>query len=156
LVHRKRVQLTISKAQEKDIPELCKLLHFLFTQESEFTPSLENQSRGLSKVIANDSVGLVFVCKEDGHIVGMVILLFTVSTALGEEVALLEDMVVAPTHRGRMIGDQLISHAINCAVERGCKRITLLTDADNLDAQRFYKRKGFTQSSMIAMRVNFK
>ncbi|HYQ38837.1 MAG TPA: GNAT family N-acetyltransferase, partial [Pseudomonas sp.] len=38
------------------------------------------------------------------------------------------------------------------AREVGCQRITLLTDADNAAAQRFYARHGFGPSPMIPLR----
>jgi GNAT superfamily N-acetyltransferase len=144
---------TITQATPADIPALCELLTILFSQEAEFTPDPQAQARGLARIIDNPEVGAVFVCKEEGRAVGMVNLLFTVSTALGETVALLEDMVVAPSHRGSGVGSQLLSYAIVVAQQQGCKRITLLTDADNADAQRFYARHGFARSDMIPLRL---
>jgi ribosomal protein S18 acetylase RimI-like enzyme len=84
----------------------------------------------------------------------MVNLLYTVSTALGARVALLEDMVVAPQARGRGLGSALLTHAIAHARSQGCRRITLLTDGVNDSAQRFYARHGFTGSGMVPMRMS--
>ncbi|MBL8474910.1 MAG: GNAT family N-acetyltransferase, partial [Methyloversatilis sp.] len=42
---------------------------------------------------------------------------------------------------------------IDCARQRGCRRITLLTDGHNLAAQRFYRQHGFAGSDMKAMRL---
>jgi len=75
------------------------------------------------------------------------------STALGGRVALLEDMVVRPDARGRGAGSLLLRAAVEFARAAGCLRITLLTDADNAAAQRFYARHGFGQSAMIPMRL---
>ena len=86
-------------------------------------------------------------------VVGMVSLLFTESTALGAKVALLEDMIVLPEYRACKVGSKLLSAAISCALESGCKRITLLTDQANTQAQHFYKMHGFEQSSMSAFRL---
>ena len=146
----------ISRAQAADIPALCELLGILFAQESEFAPDREAQFRGLSRILGDDSVGTVWVFKADGRIVGMVSLLYTVSTALGADVALLEDMVVAPSHRGRQIGARLLAHAIDEARRRGCQRITLLTDADNAHAQGFYARQGFVRSGMVPLRLDLR
>jgi len=82
----------------------------------------------------------------------MVNVLFTVSTALGTRVALLEDVIVDPTRRGQGLGGRLVDAAIAFAREAGCRRITLMTDADNADAQRFYRRHGFEASTMLTMR----
>jgi len=84
----------------------------------------------------------------------MVNLLFTISTALGERVALLEDMVIASKLRGAGVGSQLLEQAISVARAEGCKRITLLTDKTNESAQRFYAKQGFELSSMVPMRLS--
>jgi GNAT superfamily N-acetyltransferase len=137
-----------------DIAVLSDLLSVLFSQEVEFTPKPEVQQKGLTRIITDPRVGTVLIAREADHIVGMVNLLFTISTALGERVALLEDMVVSPEVRGTGIGAKLLSEAISLARERGCKRITLLTDRSNEAAQRFYAKQGFVLSSMVPMRLS--
>lgn len=143
----------VSPATEADIPALSNLLSILFAQEAEFKPDHAAQSKGLGQIIRNPELGAVLVGREGGNIVGMVNLLYTVSTALGERVALLEDMVVAPEARGSGVGSEILSQAIAYARQQGCKRITLLTDSDNLAAQRFYVRHGFGVSSMLPLRL---
>ena len=140
-------------ATTSDIPTLCTLLDYLFSQEVEFKPDHETQSRGLEMILNNNNIGNIFVAKNNEKIIGMVILLYTVSTALGERVALLEDMVVSPNERGLGIGSMLLDHAVKYATEEGCKRITLLTDKTNIGAQKFYKQHEFNRSSMIPFRM---
>ena len=136
-----------------DIPTLCTLLDYLFSQEVEFKPDHKTQSRGLEMILNNNNIGNIFVAKKNEKIIGMVILLYTVSTALGERVALLEDMVVSPDERELGIGSMLLDYAVKYAIEKGCKRITLLTDKMNIRAQKFYKQHKFNPSSMIPFRM---
>lgn len=145
--------IEIAPASRQDIPELCGLLAALFSQEAEFTPDRDAQSRGLALIIDNPELGLILAAWQSGRIVGMVNLLYTVSTALGERVALLEDMVVAPDARGAGVGSRLLRQAVELARRNGCKRITLLTDRTNEPAQRFYRKHGFDFSAMVAMRL---
>jgi ribosomal protein S18 acetylase RimI-like enzyme len=145
--------MKIEMATTSDIPTLCTLLDYLFSQEVEFKPDHETQSRGLEMILNNNNIGNIFVAKKNEKIIGMVILLYTVSTALGERVALLEDMVVSPNERGLGIGSMLLDHAVKYATEKGCKRITLLTDKTNIGAQKFYKQHKFNRSSMIPFRM---
>jgi ribosomal protein S18 acetylase RimI-like enzyme len=145
--------MKIEMATTSDIPTLCTLLDYLFSQEVEFKPDHEIQSRGLEMILNNNNIGNIFVAKNNEKIIGMVILLYTVSTALGERVALLEDMVVSPNERGLGIGSMLLDHAVKYATEEGCKRITLLTDKTNIGAQKFYKQHEFNRSSMIPFRM---
>ncbi len=146
--------MQISPATLSDIPALCDLLAILFTQEADFKPDRAAQSRGLTRIINNPDIGLIVVARQDSRVVAMVNLLYTVSTALGERVALLEDMVVCPALRGSGIGSRLLEQAIELARLNGCKRITLLTDSSNESAQRFYQKHGFGFSAMIPLRLS--
>jgi ribosomal protein S18 acetylase RimI-like enzyme len=145
--------MKIEMATTSDIPTLCTLLDYLFSQEIEFKSNHETQSRGLEMILNNNNIGNIFVAKKNKTIVGMVILLYTVSTALGEQVVLLEDMVVSPNERELGIGSKLLDHAVKYATDKGCKRITLLTDKMNIRAQKFYKQHKFNRSSMIPFRM---
>jgi GNAT superfamily N-acetyltransferase len=142
-----------SVATQADLPVLCELLHVLFSQETEVTPDRDAQHRGLAHIIADPRVGTILVAHDHDAIVGMVNLLYTESTALGARVALLEDMVVLPAARGKGFGTLLLQSAFQAARAQGCRRITLLTDAKNAAAQRFYKRHGFDTSSMVPLRL---
>lgn len=141
------------RARSEDIPALCELLNVLFDQESEFTPDAAAQATGLALILEAPEKGVILVAREADRIIGMINLLYTISTALGSRVAIVEDMVVRPECRGAGCGSVLLSRAIEIAREAGCRRITLLTDQDNISAQRFYKRHGFTQSAMTPFRL---
>ncbi|MDX1750009.1 MAG: GNAT family N-acetyltransferase [Methylophaga sp.] len=145
--------MQIQTAVSADIPQLCLLLDSLFSQEAEFKPDIELQALGLGAIIEGDGIGDILVVKDGGQIIGMVNLLYTISTALGSRVAILEDMVVAPQSRGLGVGSALLKHAIDFAKQKDCKRITLLTDNDNVAAHGFYQQHGFTESSMLAFRL---
>lgn len=82
----------------------------------------------------------------------MLSLQYVISTALGGRVAWLEDVIVHPQARGRKIGERLLKHPLEAARGEGCLRVSLLTDADNTHAQRYYQRQGFAHSSMRPMR----
>jgi len=147
--------MEITKATKEDIPGLCELLGFLFAQEAEFQPDRSLQSAGLREIIDFPERGQILVLRKWGSPLGMINLLFTVSTALGGRVAILEDMVVHPDHRGNGAGSKLLEAAIYFAKSVGCRRLTLLTDQTNRSAQRFYKRHGFIISKMVPMRLSF-
>lgn len=144
---------TIDKASPDDIPALCELLSVLFAQEREFTPGVDAQRAGLTAILDDPETGIILVARQGQRLLGMVNLLFTVSTALGGRAALLEDMVVTPAARGAGVGSALLRRAVALAHDVGCRRITLLTDADNTRAQRFYEQHGFVRSTMLPMRL---
>jgi GNAT superfamily N-acetyltransferase len=144
--------MEITRAIPSDIPQLCRLLNSLFSQEAEFKPDPQAQTRGLSAIIASPDAGDILVAHEGGQIIAMINLLYTISTALGERVAILEDMVVVDSHRGLGVGSKLLNHALDFAQSQDCQRITLLTDLSNDGAQRFYERHGFERSTMVPFR----
>jgi len=104
-------------------------------------------------IFEQPSRGRVFVLRRDGVIVGMINLLFTISTAEGGFVVLLEDLVVHKQYQGHGYGALLLKHAIEFARQKNFLRITLLTDRPENQAQEFFRRHGFHESSMIPMRL---
>jgi GNAT superfamily N-acetyltransferase len=145
--------MPIELATTSDIPRLCELLGILFTQESEFSPNPALQAEALRSILDSPETGELLVLRENGGIVGMVSLLYTVSTFLGGRVAILEDMVVEPAQRGKGLGGVIVQAAIEHARKAGCRRITLLTDGHNVAARRFYEAVGFKQSFMQPYRL---
>jgi GNAT superfamily N-acetyltransferase len=146
--------MKVSPAEITDVPLLCELLNELFMQEAEFEPDYAAQFRGLSYIIEQPEIGCILVARQDRQILGMVNLLYTISTALGARVAIMEDLVVTSSCRNKGIGSLLINAAIKHAGQHHCKRITLLTDQHNHAAQRFYVRHGFKVSAMQPLRLD--
>jgi GNAT superfamily N-acetyltransferase len=144
----------IEPATPDDIPQLADLLSILFTQEADFQPARTRQEQGLRLILESSQVGIIFAARDEGEVVGMVSLLFTVSTAEGGPACWLEDMVVRPDRRGSGLGSRLLQHAIDHARSSGFVRITLLTDRGNEGAIRFYERHGFRPSAMTALRLH--
>jgi GNAT superfamily N-acetyltransferase len=145
----------ITLASLADLEDMALLLNELFLQDIEFEPDYEKQKVGLEQIVVNPSVGEILVLKIDGKVIGMVSLLYSVSTALGGKVAILEDMVIGKDFRRRGLGKELLLEAIAFAKRRNCLRLTLLTDFDNESAIGFYQSVGFNTSKMIPLRFVF-
>ena len=144
--------ISFRKAEIEDIAILCELLWELFSQEVEFTPNKETQEKALKKIIEDKSIGDIFVAVNENKVIAMVNVLYTISTALGEKVAILEDMVVSQNYKNQKIGSSLIEFTLDYLKKNSFKRVTLLTDSDNFNAHNFYKKHEFTKSSMIVFR----
>jgi len=144
---------TVHPATLEDIPAMAELLALLFMQEADFSPDLFKQQAGLKNIIQHPQIGNLFVLKENEDVIGMVSLLYTVSTAMGGPVAILEDLVLKDDSRGQGAGTKLLKAAIEYAKEKGCLRITLLTDPTNRRAIEFYQRQGFVKSAMKPLRL---
>lgn len=149
-------EVRFEAAKSADLPRLVELLGMLFESEAEFAANPEKQRAGLQAILADPMKGTVFVARDGRQVVAMASLLYTVSTAEGGKAALFEDLVVAPEHRKRGIGQALLKHVVAEARKEGVLRITLLTDMQNERAQAMYRRAGFVGSPMKPMRLKLK
>ena len=149
-------EVKFEAAKSADLPRLVELLGMLFESEAEFAANPEKQRAGLQAILADPMKGTVFVARDGRQVVAMASLLYTVSTAEGGKAALFEDLVVAPEHRKRGIGQALLKHVVAEARKEGVLRITLLTDMQNERAQAMYRRAGFVGSPMKPMRLKLK
>jgi GNAT superfamily N-acetyltransferase len=143
----------IEQATLEDLPQLTDLLVELFAGEGDFTPNRAKQMRGLRLILEQPNRGRIFVLRQNGMILGMINLLFTISTAEGGFVILLEDVIIRGDHRGKRFGSKLLEHAIEYARKKDFLRITLLTDRVNAEGQQFFKAHGFFESKMIPLRL---
>ena len=145
--------VVIEPATFEDLDELSGLLGELFSEESDFRPNKDKQLRGLRLIFEQPNRGRVFVLRRERSIVGMINLLFTISTAEGGFVILLEDLVVHKEYRGHGYGSMLLDYAIEFARQKNFRRITLLTDRPELRSQSFFRKHGFYESPMLPMRL---
>lgn len=144
----------IEQATMEDLPQMVDLLYDLFSHEGDFIPDRAKQERGLQLILEQPSRGRIFVYRWNERIIGMVNLLFTISTAEGGFVVLLEDVIVHHEFRGRGVGTQILKHAMEYARRKEFLRITLLTDRINEEGHEFFTRLGFFKSNMIPLRLS--
>ncbi|MBU6301117.1 MAG: GNAT family N-acetyltransferase [Verrucomicrobia bacterium] len=144
----------VEPATLDQLNDLVELVMELFRIEADFKPDRAKQEQGLRLILEQPSRGRIFMVRTDHKIIGMVNLLFTISTAEGGFVILMEDVIIHPDHRGHGYGSILLEHVLEFARKKGFLRITLLTDAISAESQRFFHRFGFERSHMIPMRLN--
>lgn len=151
--HETSNEVRVEMATLEDLPALTELVMDLFAMSSgDFQPDREVQGRGLRLILEQPSRGRIAVVRNDDQIFGMVNMLFTISTARGGFVILMEDVVIHPRHRGQGYGTMLLDHVIEFAKQKEFLRITLLTDRISAESQEFFKKQGFEYSNMIPMR----
>ena len=139
-----------------DLPELVELLGILFTQEAELSPDPEKQRRALGLILADPTRARIYVARDGDAIFAMAALHFATSTAEGGKVAWFEDCIVRPEQRKKGIGKALLAYVIGQAKAEGALRVMLLTDGDNARAQVLYRKAGFRDSAMLAMRLKLR
>ncbi|MCE2959199.1 MAG: GNAT family N-acetyltransferase [Akkermansiaceae bacterium] len=143
----------VEMATLEDLPALTELVMDLFSMSAgDFKPDRELQERGLRLILEQPNRGRIVVIRNEDRIFGMVNMLFTISTARGGFVILMEDVIIHPHHRGQGYGTMLVNHVIEFAKQKKFLRITLLTDKISAESQEFFQKQGFKYSNMIPMR----
>ncbi len=148
--------MKICFANAADLDVMADLLHELFTLESDFRPERDKQFAALRWLLDHPAHGRLFVMhdvvQDKTRVVGMANALISISTAEGGPVMILEDLILAASHRGRGLGRQLTEHVLRWAADEGLCRVTLLADRNNRAALAFYQRLGFDESAMAVRR----
>ena len=103
------------------------------------TPVPENLERRFIELLALDSV-LVLLAGE----AGFALITLRPSPYFDGPVAMLDELYVAPDHRGRGIGTELMGRALELVRGRGAGEMQINVDEVDVDARRFYERHGFT------------
>lgn len=140
----------IRRAERSDIATMVELLCELFAIEDDFAIDRQKHSLGLTLLLENPDA-VVLVIEEKNGVIGMASVQPLISTAIGERVGLIEDVVIASRFRGNGFGKQLIERLIDETQHAGMKRLALGADERNEAAIEFYKKFGFATSHMGLM-----
>ncbi|PDT92163.1 GNAT family N-acetyltransferase [Bradyrhizobium sp. Y36] len=149
--------VSIRPARREDVPAIVAMLaddHLGRARERVEDPLPAPYYAAFERVARDPNLTLV-VAESEGRVVGCLQLAVLAGiSSQGGARGLLEDVRVAADCRSRGIGEQLVQWAVTEAKARGCNMVELLTHASRVDAQRFYKRLGFT-GSHVGMTVRF-
>jgi GNAT superfamily N-acetyltransferase len=145
------MMVRVRPATEADLPCLVDLLQVLFAMEGDFRLDPERQRRGLAAMLADGERRAVFVAEGDGLVVGMATGQLVISTAEGGAACIVEDVVVASNWRGHGLGGWLLDRVSGWARQRGASRLQLVADRENDAALRFYDRRGWRRTRLVAL-----
>jgi GNAT superfamily N-acetyltransferase len=145
----------IEPATIEDLSALTHLVVDLLEAQEDFQVDPTLQEQGIRHILEEPARGRIYVVRSGERILGMANLLFTVSTAMGGFVLIMEDVIIHPEHRGQGLGAMLLEEIVTFAREKDFKRITLLADKLSNDSQHFFQRHGFRFSTLIPMRLVF-
>ena len=150
--------ILIRHAEETDIDDMVALLGHLFSIEDDFHVDSEKQRTGLALIIENREHACVKVAvnSELNRVVGMCTAQTLISTAEGGRAAIVEDVVVSKSYRGRGIGTRLMGALAQWARHRGITRLQLLYDMDNMPALTFYRTLGWQPTSLGCLRLKIR
>jgi GNAT superfamily N-acetyltransferase len=134
--------LRIVPATSSDVPILLKLIRALGEYER-LSHEIVATEEGLRMWLFGDRPAAeVILAVVDDAVVGFALFFHNFSTFLGRPGLYLEDLFVTPEWRGHGIGQRLLVHLAELAVQRGCGRMEWTVLDWNETALRFYERMG--------------
>lgn len=102
------------------------------------------EGAGGTQLIARDA---------SGRALGHATVLWSWDTTLGQRLAVMEDLFVAPEARGRRVGATLIEACRRLAADRGIQWLAWETAPDNATAQRLYDGLADRAGTWLAYRL---
>jgi len=140
-------QNTLEQASIEDLPGLVEFL----SKESGRSCGRSTIADGVKAALEQPELCCIFVVREHGRILAMATLVTTVSTAEGGLVVMLDEIVVAAACRNQGIGSRLLEAVRSYAATQGLLRITVMPERLSASSRRFFQKRGFATSEMIAM-----
>jgi GNAT superfamily N-acetyltransferase len=139
--------MTIMRAGREHIPVLVPLFdgYRMFYEQSS---DLEGGRAFLEQRLLNDE-SVIFLAVDGEKGLGFTQLFPSFSSVSMRRIWILNDLFVAPSARGRGVGEALMQRAEQWAVETGAIRLELSTATDNFTAQRLYERVGYKRDTVF-------
>lgn len=140
--------LVFREARREDVPVILAMLaDDPVARSREATDGPEDAHWAAFEAIQADPRNELIVAELSAAVVGTMQLTFIPGLSRrGGERLQIEAVRVSPAMRGRGVGRQMISWAIERARARGCRLVQLTSDKVRLEAHRFYGSLGFTAS----------
>ena len=135
------------EAVRADLPAIIALLaDDVLGKARDFTEVDEAYEKAFADIAADPRNHLI-VADADGELVGCMQITYIPGLGRhGAERSLIESVRVRSDLRGRGVGRDMMTWAIDRARERGCALVQLTTDKSRADAHRFYRNLGFVAS----------
>jgi ribosomal protein S18 acetylase RimI-like enzyme len=140
-------QVALRRAIRPDLPALLAADDLGATRDGIRGQADRDAYERAFQAIDQDPAQLLLVAEARERVAGTLQLSFIPGLSRrGALRAQIESVRVAPTMRGRGLGEALFTWSIAEARRRGCALVQLTTDKTRTDAHRFYDRLGFTAS----------
>ena len=134
--------MTIRDATSSDRPAVVALLAAQFADHS-LAPPGDTLTAGVARLVTAPELGRIVVAEQDDVIVGVAVLSWVFTLEHGGLGAWLDELYVAPAHRGRGIGVALLRAARERATAAGAVAMDLEVEVGHERVESLYERDGF-------------
>jgi len=118
-------------------------LHRDFFVEDGYAFREEESRANLALLLDDSSLGRVFVLDDGGTVAGYLVLTFGFSLEFHGLNAVVDELYIAPAHRGRGLGTQALAAAEAVCRELGIRAVHLVVERYKTGAQALYRSVGF-------------
>jgi ribosomal protein S18 acetylase RimI-like enzyme len=126
-------------------------LHRAFFAEDGY-PFREEESRAnLARLLSDPGLGRLWVMDTEGEVVGYLLLAFGFSLEFRGRDAFVDELYVAPGHRGRGLGKRALALATEACRELGVRALHLEVERYKEGAHELYRRSGFVDHDRYLM-----
>ncbi len=141
--------ISIRTCRNEDLASVISLMQEL----TEVTSSCNFQSESIidifDEMIMKPDIYLNIVAETNGIIVGFISVIFYKTLYHKGGTALINELIVSFTHRGKGIGKLLLEAVRLEALKRGMDELEVGTEISNISAQSFYKKCGFDEEFVL-------
>ena len=140
-------------ATVNDLDSLLVLMEKLIIEDYEEGRRFDSRKarRAMQDLLADSSLGLVFVVSYTNIAIGYLVLAFGYSLEFGGRDAFLDEFFVDKNYRGRGLGKKMFVRAENAAKKLGVKALHLEVTRNNNLAIQFYRWAGFQDHDRYLM-----
>lgn len=141
---------TFRPASPADLEAVLALHRDFFAEDG--YPFREAESRAnLEKLLNNPELGRLFVIDDGGTVAGYLVLGFGFSLEFRGRDAFVDEVYVAPSHRGQGLGTRALAVAEAACREIGVRALHLEVERSKERTQGLYRRLGFADHDRYLM-----
>lgn len=136
--------ITVREAQPGDEPAV-EALYQALTNDS----NVNVKSERISEIASNHDAFL-FVAESEGIVVGTAFVTLCPDPMFTfQPFAVIENVVVYPSHWNLGVGTELMQHIETLCLNRDCSKIMLLSSASRHEAHEFFRCMGYTNDTKV-------
>lgn len=137
-------------ARLTDVPALVALMSEFYA-ESGFPLATEPATRAFEMLIANSTLGTVWLLEADGEPAGYVVLTVCYAMEYGGLRGFVDDLYVRPSFRGRGLGGEAMAELRRAAAAYGVRALQVEVGSANDGARRLYARSGLVENGRLLL-----
>jgi GNAT superfamily N-acetyltransferase len=145
---RRCIMFTVRSAEPGDVSAMAELLREMdqFYEETITEPATTKTDQINSVLFADPPLAYAILAWDGSNLVGMAAYSFLWPAALTTKSLYLKELYVSKSYRRHGAGKLLMEYVLKTAIDIDCSRVEWTADEDNAEAQRFYRKLGFSAS----------